>query len=65
MRPVRQGARPRRTHGGTVRTGNAAGGDAAALECRDLKEWTSGDRRLDTGRSGLVQYNLALFLSEC
>jgi len=45
MRPVRRGARPRRTRRGTVRAGNEAGGDAAALECRDLREWISGGRR--------------------
>src|SRR3989337_680327 len=45
MRPVRRGDRPRRTRRGTVRAGNEAGGDAAALECRDLREWTSGGRR--------------------
>src|SRR3990172_1742321 len=45
MRPVRRGARPRRTRRGTVRAGNDAGGDAAALECRDLKEWIPGGRR--------------------
>ena len=44
MRPVRRGARPRRTRRGTVRAGNEAGADAAALECRDLREWTPGDR---------------------
>ena len=36
MRPVRRGARPKRTRRGTVRAGNEAGGGAAALECRDL-----------------------------
>src|SRR3972149_261550 len=45
MRPVRRDARPRRTRRGTERAGNEAGGDAAALECRDLKEWISGCRR--------------------
>jgi len=45
MRRVRRGARPRRTRRGTVRTGNEAGADAAALECRDLREWISGGRR--------------------
>jgi hypothetical protein len=30
--------------GGTVREGNEAGGDAAALECRDLREWCYGGR---------------------
>ncbi|HJX72572.1 MAG TPA: hypothetical protein VJ307_00340, partial [Candidatus Deferrimicrobiaceae bacterium] len=36
MRPDRRGARPMRTHSGTVRACNEAGGDAAVLECRDL-----------------------------
>src|SRR3990172_9065155 len=45
MRRARRGARPRRTHRGTVRAGNEAGADAAALECRDLREWISGGRR--------------------
>ena len=39
------GALPRRTLGGTMREGNEAGGDAAALECRHLREWWSGGRR--------------------
>src|SRR3972149_4971207 len=43
--PARRGPRPRRTRRGTVRTGNEAGADAAALECRDLREWISGGRR--------------------
>ncbi len=30
--------------GGTVREGNEAGGDAAALDCRDLREWCYGGR---------------------
>src|SRR4030065_491461 len=45
MRPVRRGARPRRTRRGTVRAGNEAGGEAAALGSRDLREWISGGRR--------------------
>jgi hypothetical protein len=44
MRPVRRGARPRRTLGGTVREGNEDGGDAAVLGCRDLTEWSPGGR---------------------
>src|SRR3990170_4463487 len=43
--PARRGDRPRRPRRGTVRAGNEAGGDAAALECLDLKEWISGGRR--------------------
>src|SRR4030065_1873609 len=45
MRRFRRGARPRRTRRGTVRAGNEAGADAAALECRDLREWISGGRQ--------------------
>jgi hypothetical protein len=44
MRRFRQGARPKRTRCGTVREGNEVGADAAALECRDLREWTPGGR---------------------
>jgi len=29
---------------GTVREGNDAGADAVGLECRDLREWSPGDR---------------------
>src|SRR4030065_2770227 len=39
------GPKERGARCGTVRAGNEAGGDAAALECRDLKEWISGGRR--------------------
>ena len=48
MRRFRRGARPRRTRCGTVREGNEAGADAAALECRDLREWPPGDRSADS-----------------
>src|SRR5665647_3050213 len=44
MRRFRRGARPRRTHCGTMREGNDAGADAAGLECRDLREWSPGSR---------------------
>src|SRR3990170_445112 len=44
MRRVRRGARPRRTRCGTAREGDEAGVDAAALECRDLREWPPGGR---------------------
>src|SRR5512141_812198 len=44
MRRLRRGARPRRTHCGTVREGNDDGADAAGLECRDLREWSPEGR---------------------
>src|SRR3972149_3130316 len=44
MRRFGRGARQRRTRCGTAREGDEAGVDAAALECRDLREWPPGGR---------------------